>query len=166
MTSKYQKIDVWRHWLMVYMFMMYKPCICVTISVYIFNRALVIIYRCLTLISEDSERSNISKYQIIIDATECKLWWLVLTLVLFLCVAGSLPDGRSEDTIIPDLIITMAKHHILIDPAKPSTFKQSRPPPITNWELCILCQAETGETLQCPLRSTMKPSGVGYASLT
>ena len=33
MTSKYQNIDVWRHWLMVNMFMMYKPCICVTIKV-------------------------------------------------------------------------------------------------------------------------------------
>ena len=35
MTSKYQNIDVWRHWLIVNMFIMYKPCI-----------ALVIIYRC------------------------------------------------------------------------------------------------------------------------
>ena len=60
----------------------------------------------------------------------------------------------------------MAKRHILIDPAQPSTSKQSRPPPRTNWELCILCQAETDEPLQCPLRSTMKPSGSGYASLT
>ena len=60
----------------------------------------------------------------------------------------------------------MAKRHILIDPAQPSTSKKSRPPPRTNWELCILCQAETDERLQCPLRSTMKPSGVGYASLT
>ena len=33
MTSKYQNIGVWRHWLMVNMFMMYKPCICVTIKV-------------------------------------------------------------------------------------------------------------------------------------
>ncbi|KAG0720472.1 hypothetical protein GWK47_048454 [Chionoecetes opilio] len=60
----------------------------------------------------------------------------------------------------------MAKRHILIDPAQPSTSKQSRPPPRTNWELCIQCQAETDEPLQCPLRSTMKPSGSGYASLT
>ena len=94
------------------------------------------------------------------------MWWLVLTQFFFLCVAGSLPDDRSEDTSIPDLIVTMAKRHILIDPAQPSTSKKSRPPPRTNWELCILCQAETDERLQCPLRSTMKPSGVGYASLT
>ena len=33
MTLKYQNIDVLRHWLMVNMFMMYKPCICVTIKV-------------------------------------------------------------------------------------------------------------------------------------
>ena len=26
MSSKYQNIDAWRHWLMVNMFMMYKPC--------------------------------------------------------------------------------------------------------------------------------------------
>ena len=32
-SSKYQNIDVWRHWLMANMFMMYKPCICVTIKV-------------------------------------------------------------------------------------------------------------------------------------
>ena len=33
MTSKYQNIDVWYHWLMANMFMMYKPYICVTIKV-------------------------------------------------------------------------------------------------------------------------------------
>ncbi|KAG0719955.1 WD repeat-containing protein 92 [Chionoecetes opilio] len=33
----------------------------------------------------------------------------------------SLPDDRSQDTSIPDLIVTMAKRHILIDPAQPST---------------------------------------------
>ncbi|KAG0718627.1 TIMELESS-interacting protein [Chionoecetes opilio] len=81
-------------------------------------------------------------------------------------IQDSLPDDRSQDTSIPDLIVTMAKRHILIVPAQPSTSKQSRPPPRTNWELCILCQTETDEPLQCPLRSTMKPSGSGYASLT
>ena len=30
----------------------------------------------------------------------------------------------------------------------------------------MLCQAETDEPLQCPLRSTTKLSGVGYVSLT
>ena len=62
MTSTYQKIDVWCHWLKVNMFMIYKPCICVTIRVYIFHIALVIIYRYLTLTSEGSERSITSKY--------------------------------------------------------------------------------------------------------
>jgi len=101
-----------------------------------------------------------------IYANGCKLWWLVLTQLLFLCVAGSMPGGRSEDTSSPYLIVTMVKRHILIDPTQPSTSNQSRPPPRTKWELCILCQAETGEPLQCPLRYTMKLSGVAYASLT
>ncbi|KAG0724212.1 hypothetical protein GWK47_041115 [Chionoecetes opilio] len=92
--------------------------------------------------------------------------WDPLHGVKYRCSDDSLPDDQSQDTSIPDLIVTMAKRHILIDPAQPSTSKQSRPPPRTNWELCILCQAETDEPLQCPLRSTMKPSGSGYASLT
>ena len=58
MTSKYQNSDVWRHWLMVNMFMMYKTMhLCYNKSGYISHRVLVIIYRCLTLTSEDNERS-------------------------------------------------------------------------------------------------------------
>ena len=38
--------------------------------------------------------------------------------------------------------------------------------PRTNWELCIICQADTDEPLQCPLRSTMKSIDICSASLT
>ncbi|KAK3878931.1 hypothetical protein Pcinc_016474 [Petrolisthes cinctipes] len=98
---------------------------------------------------------------IVADNTETHLF--------FMFVAGSLPDGQNEDTSIPDLTVMMSKRHMLIDTAQASTSKhckQSRLPSRTNWELCILCQTKTDEPLQCPLRSTMKPSGVGYASLT
>ena len=77
-TSKYQNFDVWCHWLMVNVFMRYKPC---NTSVYIFHRALVIIYRCLTLTPEDSERSITSKYNILVPMNAN--WWLVLTQLLF-----------------------------------------------------------------------------------
>lgn len=59
----------------------------------------------------------------------------------------------------------MLKRHILIDPAHPSASKQSKSYYPPNWELCALCQEETGEVLQCPARSTSKPSGIGYTSL-
>ena len=64
-----------------------------------------------------------------------------------------------------DLLATMPKHHILVDPTQPSTSKRSKPPPSTNWDICVLCQIVTDESLQCPLRSTKQPVGSGYASL-
>ncbi|XP_072178978.1 uncharacterized protein [Diadema setosum] len=60
----------------------------------------------------------------------------------------------------------MAKRHTIIDPTQPSMAKECKLPPQTNWKMCILCQADTDEPLQCPLRSKMKPIGAGYASLT
>lgn len=60
----------------------------------------------------------------------------------------------------------MSKRHILIDLAQPSTSKHSKLHCPTNWELCALCQVETGEYLQCPARSSKPPVGNGYVSLT
>lgn len=59
----------------------------------------------------------------------------------------------------------MAQRHILIDPTQPPPPKQSKPSPTTNWEVCVLCQEETDEPLQCPLRSTKSSHGSGYTSL-
>ena len=56
--------------------------------------------------------------------------------------------------------IVMTKRHILVDPNKPSASKQSKQAASTNWELCVLCQTETGESLQCPLRSTIRNPSV------
>ena len=64
-----------------------------------------------------------------------------------------------------DFSATMPNRHILIDPTQPSTLKRSKPPPSTNWDICVLCQAVTDESLQCPLRSTKQSVGSGYASL-
>ena len=52
-----------------------------------------------------------------------------------------------------------------MDPTQPSTSKRSKPPPSTNWDICVLCQVVTDESLQCPHRSTKQSIGSGYASL-
>ena len=59
---------------------------------------------------------------------------------------------------------TMPKRHMLMNPTEPS-LKRSKPPTITDWDMCVLCQIATYESLQCPLRSTKQPVGSGYASL-
>lgn len=59
----------------------------------------------------------------------------------------------------------MSKRHVLIDPAQPTTSKQSKLHCPTNWELCALCQVETREALQCPARSSKPPVGSCYVSL-
>ena len=64
-----------------------------------------------------------------------------------------------------DFVATMPKRHILVDPTHPSTSKRSKPPPSTNWDICVLCQVVTDESLQCPLKSTKQPVGSGYTSL-
>ena len=64
-----------------------------------------------------------------------------------------------------DFGATMPKRHFLMDPTQPSKSKQSKPPPSTNWDICVLCQVVTHESLQCPLRSTKQPVDSGYASL-
>ena len=43
------------------------------------------------------------------------------------------------------------KWHALVNPALSSTPKQLKATSAINWELCVLCQTETDETLQCPL---------------
>ena len=45
------------------------------------------------------------------------------------------------------------------------TPKQPKPTSAINWELCVLCQTETDETLQFPARSPKLPVGSGYMSL-
>lgn len=58
----------------------------------------------------------------------------------------------------------MAKRLILVDPTTPKP-KYPKPAGTTNWELCVLCQKEIGEALQCPAKSTKAPIGSGYKSL-
>ena len=57
----------------------------------------------------------------------------------------------------------MAKRHILIDLNFPSPSKHSKPAYLTDWQLCIFCQNNTGEHFQCPHKSTKAP--IGYTSL-
>jgi len=59
----------------------------------------------------------------------------------------------------------MSKRHFLMDPSQLSTSKQSKLSQSTNWDVCVLCQVATDESLQCPLRSTKPTIGSGYASL-
>jgi len=93
-----------------------------------------------------------------------QLWWLVLTQLLFLCVVGSPPVGPRYKHPRPVHHYCKASYPHRLGPA---LYVQAiNTTPITNWEVCILCQAETDEPLQCPLRYIMKPSGVGYVSLT
>ena len=58
--------------------------------------------------------------------------------------------------------ITMDKHHVLVD--APSS-KRCKVAGTTNWELCVLCQEDTGVALQCPVNSLRSPIGNGYISL-
>ena len=59
----------------------------------------------------------------------------------------------------------MSKRHILIDPTQSARSKHPKPYLTINWELCALCQVETGEALQCPASSGKPPVGIGYVSL-
>ena len=58
----------------------------------------------------------------------------------------------------------MAKRHILFDPETPPAPKRPKQKFPTNWELCVICQESTAETLQCPQRSTKQPIGIGYVT--
>ena len=64
--------------------------------------------------------------------------------------------GSFSNTIMP-------KRHVLVDRTTPGP-KQSKPTSI-NWELCVLCQDEDAEPLQCPARSTKASIGSAYSSL-
>ena len=57
------------------------------------------------------------------------------------------------------------KWHALVNPALSSIPKQPKVTSAINWELCVLCQTETDETLQCLARSSKFPVGSGYISL-
>ena len=59
----------------------------------------------------------------------------------------------------------MAKRFSLIDPAIASRSKQPKEIVSTDWELCALCQKDTGEALQCPERNTRQTIGCGHKSL-
>ena len=60
----------------------------------------------------------------------------------------------------------MAKNYTLIDATTPTPCTCTpKKPCITNWNLCVLCQEDTKEALECPARSTKAPVGCGYKSL-
>ena len=61
-------------------------------------------------------------------------------------------------------LITMSKRHLLVDASTPLS-KQPKQALPTDWELCVLCQDNTGDVLQYPANSTKAPIGSGYKSL-
>ena len=56
------------------------------------------------------------------------------------------------------------KRHLLVDSTTPKP-KQPKLTSTTNWELCVLCQEDTKEPLQCLAKSTKAPIDCGYKSL-
>ena len=54
----------------------------------------------------------------------------------------------------------MAKQYTFVDAARPSCSKQTDT--LTDWKLCVLCQAKTLEPLQCPANSKRTDVGAGY----
>ena len=61
------------------------------------------------------------------------------------------------------LTAAMSKSFKLIDPQRPVS--TSSHPPTTNWNLCIICQDDTKETLTRPSQSKRTDVGSGYSSL-
>ena len=59
----------------------------------------------------------------------------------------------------------MTKRFLLIDPEIAYISKQPKEIVSTDWELCALCQKDTGEALQFPERNTRQTFGCGYKSL-
>ncbi len=58
----------------------------------------------------------------------------------------------------------MAKRHTLVATPPSKHLRISKP---TNWDLCALCQVDTGTALQCPANNNMSAPNVdGYVSLT
>ena len=62
------------------------------------------------------------------------------------------------------ILITMSKRHILVDVSTPLS-KQPKSARLIDWDLCVLCQEDTGDTLQCSMNSTKTSIGNGYKSL-
>lgn len=60
----------------------------------------------------------------------------------------------------------MAKRHVLVGTTtlKPKKARLADSTSI-DWELCVLCQEETGAAMQYPTKSTREPVGNGYKSL-
>lgn len=54
----------------------------------------------------------------------------------------------------------MSKQFKLVDNEDASCSKKTDHP--TNWKLCVLCQKDTSEPLQCPVNSTRSDVGAGY----
>lgn len=59
----------------------------------------------------------------------------------------------------------MAKRYMLVDSPQLGTNKQYKSSSTVNWKLCVLCQIDTEESLQCPANSDREPKGVGYKTL-
>ena len=60
---------------------------------------------------------------------------------------------------------SMSKTFKLVDAELSVPSTSSRYPTLTNWQLCVFCQAETVEPLTCPSKSNRKDVGSGYSSL-
>ena len=58
--------------------------------------------------------------------------------------------------------MSSSKRFKLVDTWEASTSQQ---PADTNWDLCVICQEETAESLTSPLHSRRKDIGKGYQSL-
>ena len=54
----------------------------------------------------------------------------------------------------------MAKRHNLLDTPLSDHLKATKP---ANWDLCVLCQDDTGAALQCPVNNNVRaPTLDGY----
>ena len=59
----------------------------------------------------------------------------------------------------------MSKTFKLVDAGLPVPLTSSRYLAVSNWKLCVICQAETAKPLTCPSKSKRKDVGSGYSSL-
>ncbi len=88
-----------------------------------------------------------SKVVCIPIASSCRLLVIIGCLYMFACThyvhahAGKAHGTRSSK-------MASSKNFRLVDTWEAST---SRQPAETNWDLCVLCQQETVESLVCPL---------------
>ena len=57
----------------------------------------------------------------------------------------------------------MAKRHTLVDSSCTPVPKRVC---TTNWDLCVFCQKNTKAALECPVRSSKPPIGIGYVHVS